>query len=183
MTPTSRTPTREHLLAVAVETFGSDGFEASIRTIAARAGVAVGLVQYHFGGKAGLREQCDRLVYTVIDEAVPRHFHPDRLAAMDRDDPVLVAPFVDYTFRSLALGTPLAHQIVTRLSAHVLYLIGTGSPEDVSRARQIVRHALGATLLDFTAKRPRTKDEAHAFVRAAWEQEFVPLLSAHPCAA
>ncbi len=54
--------TRERILRAALETFSERGFDgARTRDIAARAGVPLGLLQYHFGGKAKLwRASVDR---------------------------------------------------------------------------------------------------------------------------
>ncbi|MBN2848777.1 MAG: helix-turn-helix transcriptional regulator, partial [Coriobacteriia bacterium] len=47
----------------AIARFGDVGFEkATVRDIAADAGVSPGLVLHHFGSKAGLREACDDFV-------------------------------------------------------------------------------------------------------------------------
>ena len=56
------TPTRDHILDVALEAFSELGFDgASTRTIAARAGVNQGLIPYYFGTKETLwREAVDR---------------------------------------------------------------------------------------------------------------------------
>lgn len=45
---------REALLAAARETFGEQGLGASLEGIAARAGVSIGTLYNHFGGRAGL---------------------------------------------------------------------------------------------------------------------------------
>ncbi len=51
----------------AVEYVGEHGWEkATSRQIAAAAGVPVGLVNYHFGSKAGLRQACDDWVVEAI---------------------------------------------------------------------------------------------------------------------
>lgn len=51
--------TRLALIEEALALFGSKGFDAtSTREIAARAGVNIGSIAYHFGGKEGLREAC-----------------------------------------------------------------------------------------------------------------------------
>jgi AcrR family transcriptional regulator len=47
--------------------FGAKGFkEATMKSIAAAAGVSVGLVQHHFGTKAGLRHACDEAVLDMV---------------------------------------------------------------------------------------------------------------------
>ena len=58
----SRSEARERILAAALEAFAELGFEgARTRAIATRAGVPLGLLQYHFGGKPKLwRAAVDR---------------------------------------------------------------------------------------------------------------------------
>ncbi|MFI5695970.1 TetR/AcrR family transcriptional regulator [Kribbella sp. NPDC051586] len=52
---------RARIRDAAVKLFGERGIEgASIRDIAAEAGVSSGLVRHHFGSKEELREACDR---------------------------------------------------------------------------------------------------------------------------
>lgn len=47
--------------------FGDKGFKgATMKTIAAAAGVSVGLVQHHFGTKDGLRAACDERVVDLV---------------------------------------------------------------------------------------------------------------------
>jgi AcrR family transcriptional regulator len=56
------------LLDAALSLFGELGFAgASVRAIAARAGVTPGLVLHHFGSKEGLRDAVDQHVLAVID--------------------------------------------------------------------------------------------------------------------
>jgi AcrR family transcriptional regulator len=54
-TDVSNSSTQERILAAAEELFAESGYEGtSIRQIALKAGVPVGLVSYHFGGKLGV---------------------------------------------------------------------------------------------------------------------------------
>ena len=47
--------------------FGDKGFKgATMKSIAAAAGVSVGLVQHHFGTKDGLRAACDERVFDMV---------------------------------------------------------------------------------------------------------------------
>jgi AcrR family transcriptional regulator len=74
--------TRERLLASALDAFAEHGFDGTTtRDIAARAGVNLGLLQYHFGGKERLwRAAVDRgfeafwtaLEQVARDDAAPR---------------------------------------------------------------------------------------------------------------
>ncbi|WP_346660260.1 TetR/AcrR family transcriptional regulator [Nannocystis pusilla] len=64
--PDDRTA-RARIRDAALELFAERGVHgASIRDIAARAGVSAGLVQHHFGSKDGIREACDAHVLEAI---------------------------------------------------------------------------------------------------------------------
>ena len=82
--------TPRRLLDSALEMFSELGFDgATTREIAGRAGVNLGLVQYHFGGKEKLwRAAVDHAfadLWTTLDAAVtPGSDEPGRLAAMIR---------------------------------------------------------------------------------------------------
>src|SRR3954452_24098995 len=60
---------RARIRDAAIRRFGADGFGASVRAIAADAGISPGLVIHHFGSKEGLREVCDEHVLRLIREA------------------------------------------------------------------------------------------------------------------
>jgi AcrR family transcriptional regulator len=58
---------RARIIAGATEMFAAHGFRAAtVRQIAARAGVSPALVTHHFGGKAGLRQECDARVLAFL---------------------------------------------------------------------------------------------------------------------
>ena len=67
-TPTEPTGTgRDRIVEAALHDFAEQGFGgASIRRIAARAGVSPALVQHHFGTKLALREACDACVVEAV---------------------------------------------------------------------------------------------------------------------
>jgi AcrR family transcriptional regulator len=88
--------TRARIRDAAIVLFGRDGFSrATIRSVAAEAGVSPGLVIHHFGSKAALREACDQHVLSQTagqgkektDPAATRLLiqdyldHPDRYAS------------------------------------------------------------------------------------------------------
>jgi AcrR family transcriptional regulator len=60
---------RARIRDAAVHTFGTAGFDAPVRAVAAAAGVSPALVIHHFGSKDGLRAACDEHVLRVIREA------------------------------------------------------------------------------------------------------------------
>lgn len=60
--------------------FAREGFAASLRTVAAEAGVSAALIVHHFGSKQGLIEACDAKVLGVADEKL-RLMNTDGIAA------------------------------------------------------------------------------------------------------
>ncbi|MDF2575733.1 MAG: transcriptional regulator, TetR family [Agromyces sp.] len=69
---------RGRIVAAAMELFALHGFQgATVRAVAASAGVSPALVIHHFGGKDGLRRECD--------ERVVRFVAAKRLADADAD--------------------------------------------------------------------------------------------------
>lgn len=60
---------RARIIASATEMFAAHGFRAAtVRQIAAHAGVSPALVTHHFGGKAALRQECDARVLRFLTE-------------------------------------------------------------------------------------------------------------------
>src|SRR5699024_5323512 len=72
---------RARIRDAALEQFADKGIEgAKMRGIASAAGVSLGLVQHHFGTKAGLRLACDELVIEVFNRRVLYLHQKDQLA-------------------------------------------------------------------------------------------------------
>jgi TetR/AcrR family transcriptional regulator, regulator of cefoperazone and chloramphenicol sensitivity len=69
---------RAKIRDAAVELFADAGYRGtSIRDVARAAGVSSGLVQHHFGSKAGLREACDAHVKETLREVAARKLGRD----------------------------------------------------------------------------------------------------------
>lgn len=118
---------RENLLQAAIEVFAERGVAgASVAEITTRAGVAQGLVSYHFGGK-------DQLVAAVIDrwfETVLGFAH-----STGTPDEILAA-IIDDALRATAYAVPLQRVIIAiqqQPATHRLF------------AESESRHAEGAT--------------------------------------
>ena len=99
----------------ALEGFADRGVAAtSIRDVAEAAGVSPGLVQHHFGTKAGLRDAVDEYVAGVVTEAFsdidalesqdPLRDLADRITGVVRDHPTALV----YVARSVAEGDEAA---------------------------------------------------------------------------
>ena len=89
--------------------FAEEGFSrATIRDIAATAGVSPGLVRHHFGSKEGLRDACDEAVSQTLravnDEAFAGSQSGDLgAAAISRR---ALRPYQSYISRALVDGSP-----------------------------------------------------------------------------
>lgn len=116
----------------AITRFGDVGFQnATIREIAAAAGVSAGLVLHHFGSKDGLREACDSHVVAQYGERRTR-----TVDAGDTDAFSALAglreelPHLRYLLRSLREGTQasarLFDEIVCETEALTAHSIEAG---------------------------------------------------------
>ena len=59
---------RARIRDAAIDAFAAQGFDATVREIAARAGVSAGLITHHFGSKDALRDACDSEVLRRVLE-------------------------------------------------------------------------------------------------------------------
>lgn len=154
----SAVTTRDRILRVAVERFATDGMGASLRSIAADAGVSAALILHHFGSRTGLREACDELVLTEIRES--------KTAVMDREErgaALLVmlaqaegyAALVGYVLRRLQEGGRSLQSFVDQVVADTEVYLRAGEEAGVirptrfprDRARYLTEQSLGALLL------------------------------------
>lgn len=100
----------------AIREFAAQGFSVGVRAIASRAGVAPGLVNHHFGGKAGLQDRCDEQVVRHLLElkaageldvqSIAAHFAPAE------DGPL---PYAAYARRMLEHGSARADALFDAL--------------------------------------------------------------------
>lgn len=103
---------RARIVQSALECFAEHGYaEATVREIAARAGVSAALVTHHFGGKAALRAECDAGVERFLLEK--RHAQRDPAATLRE----AVEMFGPYLATMLDGPTDAAASLFTRLLA------------------------------------------------------------------
>lgn len=109
--------TRARIRDAAMAAFAEQGYRgATMRGIAAAAGVSLGLVQHHFGTKDGLRAACDEQVLELVrikTSAVDagRLSDPQVLAAL-----MAMAPGVQrYVGRAMVDGSPAIDDLVGRV--------------------------------------------------------------------
>lgn len=103
----------------ALVNFAARGVAAtSLREVACAAGVSIGLVQHHFGTKAGLVDAVDRYVVEVIQTTLASGPGPTTLEAFGQKVTALLVQHpivVDYLARSLVEVTPVGSSIFDTL--------------------------------------------------------------------
>ena len=120
----------------AVVRFARDGLGASLKTIAADAGVSSGLILHHFGTKQGLRRACDEWVLAEIREAKHAVLATGdtgpwltQLGQVDR-----YAPLAMYVARSVQAGGPGATRVLRAPGRRRRRLPRRGGPQRGDRA-------------------------------------------------
>lgn len=177
---------RARIRDAAVLRFGRDGFDTSVRAIAADAGVSPGLVIHHFRTKERLREECDRHVLDAIKRAKHEGIEGSRrgrllehLAEAER-----YAPELAYVMRSLQQGGPLAKAFVEHMIEDAVEYIAEAveaglmhpSRDELARARYLVLSSVGASLLSITLDPPDDPSDIGAMMRRHVETITLPAL-------
>lgn len=114
------TDTKRRICAAAMRCFAQHGNEAaSMRMVAAAAGVSVGLVQHHFGSKAVLIEAVDaELIAILRDAAPPTTPPPDTVADVGQRATSLIAQHpeaLDYLAHLLISNAPTGQAVFDTL--------------------------------------------------------------------
>ncbi|MEV6162372.1 TetR family transcriptional regulator [Streptomyces sp. NPDC052052] len=161
--------TRQAILAAARELFAEHGYDgASMRAIAAKAGVDTGLIRHFYGDKNGL------ITATLAD----RTSAPEQLAAALQGDPATVGerlaetyfdlwespdsgPVVAAIFRS-AVTSPKAMDLLrtflgTAMQERVLSGTSSGGTDDAQRVQGValaLSHLLGVAIARHVVKAP-----------------------------
>jgi len=113
----------ERIRNAALKSFATYGTSAtSLRTVAAAAGVSVGLVQHHFANKPGLIKAVDDHVLGVViaASAPPIPESGDSVAEMGSRVTRIIADhpdIADYVGRALIDGSPLGNTVFDTLAA------------------------------------------------------------------
>jgi AcrR family transcriptional regulator len=176
---------RARVRDAAVRRFGAEGFGASVRAIAADAGVSPGLVIHHFGSKEGLRAACDEHVLRTIREAETDAFTRGspadwlhQLAELDR-----YAPLVGYLVQTLLAGGDLAATLLRRMTEDAVTYLGEAaaagrmrpSRDPAARASFLVDVGVGA-VLSFVLRHPPDDGDYRATLRRYAEVNALPAL-------
>jgi AcrR family transcriptional regulator len=114
--------TIERIRSAALKSFATHGTSAtSLRSVAAAAGVSLGLVQHHFGTKAGLIKAVDDHVTAIMFGTMAQPVsEPDTVAEMGTRVTRMLSEqpdIVDYVGRTLVDGSPTGSMIFDSLVA------------------------------------------------------------------
>jgi AcrR family transcriptional regulator len=150
---------RARLRDAAIECFALRGFEASVREIAARAGVSAGLIRHHFGTKDALRAECDAEVlrrYRDLKVEGIRTSPAQTMAMLAQLDDF--APMFVYILRSVRDGGPAGREfiesMITEAEEFSEEAVRDGlikpSRDPAARARYLVTSSLGGLLVQLT---------------------------------
>lgn len=149
--------TRSRLRNAAIECFAVDGFDVSVRTIAARAGVSAGLIRHHYGSKETLHAECDSYVLATV-----RAMKADTIA--DPSPSAMLAQlaqiedyaaFTLYILRSVrhggATGNAFLSDMIEDAHAYTRSAVEAGilrpSRNPEARVRMLVTESLGGLIL------------------------------------
>src|SRR3954447_22910094 len=145
----------ERIRTAALRSFATYGTSVtSLRTVAAAAGVSVGLVQHQFANKAGLVKAVDDHVMAVVIATIAPPIPPPpadsivdmggRVAGMITENPDVV----DYVGRALIEGSPLGTTIFDTLAAFGLVRWNQRKePDEVRTDVDVTRAALNSLVL------------------------------------
>lgn len=183
--PTSDLTAKARIRDAAIECFAEQGFDASFRTIAQRAGVSPGLITHHFGSKESLRAECDTEVlrqYTAVKtDAVDM---PSEHLLSYVMAPGFAADLVVYMLRVIHAGGQPAREFLERLmdSARgvMAYSVETGlvrpSRDEEARLRYMTYLTMGALLVQFVTSPGHTPEEFIDSVKAGASDQILPTL-------
>ncbi|GAA0224654.1 TetR/AcrR family transcriptional regulator [Cryptosporangium japonicum] len=128
---------RARIRQAALAQFAEVGFQkATIRSIAAEAGVSPGLLRHHFGSKEALRDAVDAYVMDEIrranDEVSEASRTGDFASTVDRE---ALRPFQRYLARGLLDGSPTVATMFDQMAAMTTQWIAAADETRTDRPR------------------------------------------------
>ena len=169
----------------AIECFAEEGFGASMRTIAARADVSLGLITHHFGSKAAMRSECDdevlRRYHTLKTEAIT---DPSASLIETLTSPNVASTITVYMLRAIHAGGQPARNFLESLIEHARVIMAESvesgltrpSRDEEARLRYLTYQSMGAMLVQFLTSPELTPDQFIASLRDGQRDSILPIL-------
>ena len=180
--------TRSRILDAAIRVFATEGFGASLRTVATSARVSAPLILHYFGSRGGLRAACDARFRDEITGVKLAFLNPATAASSLRATTEGLgeyAPQFGYLLRVLRAGDATSAAIVDALAGDAEGYLAEGealgtirpSAHPEARARMLVEMSLGVLLFEFPLDEGRIDlDALPAALDAYWRRTAIPLL-------
>ncbi len=183
--PAADLTARARIRGAAIACFAEQGFDASFRTIAQRAGVSPGLITHHFGSKEALRAECDAEVlrqYTAVKtDAIDM---PSEHLLRYLADPGVAADLMVYMLRAIHAGGEPARvfleHLIDKARGVMARSVEVGlvrpSRDEEARLRYMTYLTMGALLVQFVTTPGRTPEEFIASMNARGQDQILPTL-------
>lgn len=183
--PASDLTAQARIRDAAIACFVEQGFGASFRTIAKRAGVSPGLITHHFGSKEALRAECDAEVlrrYQALrtsSVADPSGYLFKHLA-----EPGPAAQMTVYMLRAIHAGGRPAQEFLEHLidnardimTASVDSGLVRPSRDEEARLRYLAYQTMGALLIQFLTTPDPSPDVFIESMRSTRRNQILPTL-------
>jgi AcrR family transcriptional regulator len=170
---------RARIRDAAIDAFAVTGFDATVRQIAALAGVSAGLITHHFGSKDALRAECDaevlnRILALKVDtirmspgEAV------GRIAQLDE-----FGSSFGYTLRSVREGGEVGRAFLQGMIDDAREYVGASvaaglvkpSADEEARLELLVTQSIGGMLLQLTLHGETDFSDGAALIKSVSER-------------
>lgn len=183
--PASDLTARAKIRDAAIACFAEQGFGASFRAIAARAGVSPGLITHHFGSKEALRAECDTEVlrrYRALKSgsiADPSGYLFKHLA-----EPGPAAQLTVYMLRAIHAGGRPAQQFLEHLIDSAREIMANSvaaglvrpSRDEEARTRYLAYQTMGAMLIQFLTTPDPSPEAFVESMRDSRQNQILPIL-------
>ncbi len=183
--PSSDLTARARIRDAAIACFAEQGFDASFRTIAARAEVSPGLITHHFGSKEALRAECDAEVLLRYEALKTGGLlDPSAYLAEHLAEPGEAAVWVVYMLRAIHAGGEPARQFLEHFIDSVRQVMKASiesgvirpSRDEEARLRYLTHHTMGALLIRFLTAEDTTPDAFVASMHGRGRDDILPTL-------
>jgi AcrR family transcriptional regulator len=176
---------RARIRDAAIDCFAATGFGATVRQIAARAGVSPGLVTHHFGSKDALRAECDaevlRRVLELKEDGIrrPPGEAIARIALLDG-----YGATFGYTLRSVGeggeAGRRFLQDMIEDARAYTADAVAMGrvlpSADPDARVTLLVTQSIGGMLLQLNLLGQTDYSDGVALMHLLTERTTFPIL-------